>query len=455
VTLTRQDPTLDRRLEDREQLLDYFRAGEKPREQFRVGTEHEKIGLYEDTLEPVPYEGPRGIGALLAALHREHGFNAFLEGESIVGLEKGGATITLEPGGQLELSGLPFFNMYETCAEFHDHLELVKQVSERFRIAWLGLGIHPFASVDQIPRMPRERHEIMRSHLGRQGKLALDMMHATSSVQASYDFSSPADAARKLRVALAASPAITALYANSSISLGRPNGFESWRAWIWRHTDDTRCGIPSFAFEDSFESDPYGAYTDWALDIPMFFLVREGRHLPVGGRSFRQIFEAGETPLTLEDWSTHLTTLFPEVRLKRVIEVRGADAVAPDLVCALPALWKGLFYDEAALDGAFELISRWSHADVDKLVVEVARLGLAARTPSGPVSEVARELVRLASDGLARIGARNAAGDDESVLLAPVWGVLDRGASPGRTLLERWDGPLDHEKRRLLEYARY
>jgi glutamate--cysteine ligase len=455
VTLTRQDPSLDRVLEDREQLLDYFRAGEKPHEQFRVGTEHEKVGLYEATLEPVPYEGPRGIGALLAALHREHDFRAFLEGESIVGLEQNGATITLEPGGQLELSGLPFFSLHETCAEFHAHLDLVKDVSQRFGIAWLGLGIHPFASVEQIPRMPRERHEIMRSHLGRCGKLALDMMHATASVQASYDFSSAADVARKLRVALAASPVVTALYANSSFTLGRPNGFESWRAWIWRHTDDTRCGIPSFVFEESFEADPYGAYTDWALDIPMFFLVRDGRHVPVGGRSFRQMFEHGDTPLTLADWSTHLTTLFPEVRLKRVIEVRGADGVPADLVCSVPALWKGLLYDSAALDSTFELVSRWSHAEVDKLLVEVARLGLAARTPSGPAAEVARELVRIASEGLARIAVRNAAGEDERVLLAPLHALLDRGASPGRILLERWDGPLDHQPERLLEYARY
>jgi len=295
----------------------------------------------------------------------------------------------------------------------------------------------------------------MRSYLARCGELSLDMMHTNASVQASFDFSSQEDAARKLRLALAVSPVVTAVYANSSISLGHPNGFESWRAWIWRHTDDARCGVPSFAFEESFESDPFGAYTEWALDVPMFFLVRDGRHVPVGGRSFRQMLEAGEVPLTLADWSTHLTTLFPEVRLKRVIEVRGADAVPPDLVCSVPALWKGLLYDASSFDAAWDLVERWSHAEVDALLVEVARHGLAARTPGGPALEVARELARLASEGLERIGLRNSLGEDERVVLAPIREVLDRGASPGHQLLERWSGPLEQKRERLLAYARY
>jgi glutamate--cysteine ligase len=283
------------------------------------------------------------------------------------------------------------------------------------------------------------------------------MMHATGGVQANFDYTSEEDAALKLRMALAASPLVTALCANSCIVRGRPSGFESWRAEIWRHTDAARCGLLPFVFDETFsELGAYRAYTEWALDVPMFFVVRDGHHVPVGERSFRELMVAGDAALrpTLADWNVHLTTLFPEVRMKRVIEVRGADAVPPDLVCALPALWKGLFYDPMSLRAAHKRLAHWSFEDVDQLHARAAREGLAAPTPDGPALEVARELFELADQGLGRIAAAGV-GPDERSLLDPLRELLDRGHSPARELLERWSSGLGERIGALVEYARY
>ena len=458
MTLLRSDPELERPVESVDQLVDFFRAGEKPREQFRVGTEHEKISLYRETLSPVPYEGERGIGALLALLRREHDFEPLMDGETLVGLERDGATITLEPGGQLELSGAPLLTLHQTCGEFRSHVALLKQVSEALGIVWLGLGMHPLAKLDELPRMPRERHDLMREHLSRAGELGVWMMHGTGTVQANFDFESEADLARKMRMALAASPVVTALYANSSISGGGPNGFESHRAWVWRHTDPKRCGLLPFAFEPGWgEGTAYGRYTEWALDVPVMFLQRDGAHVPVGERSFREYLANGfdEYEASLADWNLHLTTLFPEVRLKRILELRGADAVPPGLVCALPAFWKGLFYDPTSLDASCERLASWSHAQVDALHADVARIGLGASAPDAPVLEVARELVDLSAAGLRRLDARNRDGETEALFLDALYEILDRGTSPGRYLLDRWDGAFRQRVDRLVEYAKY
>ena len=457
MTLLKDDPELECPVENIEQLVDFFRGGEKPASEFRVGTEHEKVSLFEKTLEPVPYEGEHGIGALLAALLREHDFAPLTDGETLVGLERDGATITLEPGGQLELSGAPLVTLHETCREFRSHVSLLKQASEPFGILWLGLGIQPLAKVDEIPRMPRVRHDIMRDYMAGAGELGLWMMHATGTVQANLDFSSEADLARKLRTALAASPVVTALYANSGVSAGEPNGFESYRAWVWRYTDSRRCGFLPFAFEPGFGEDTaYRCYAEWALDVPVMFVLRGGAHLPVGHRSFRQLLgETGELRPTLSDWNVHLTTLFPEVRLKRIIEMRGADAVPPDLVCALPAFWKGLIYDGDVLAAASERLAHWTHAQVDALHAEVARRGLQALTPDGEVLGIARELVDLAAAGLRRIDARNSMGESEVIFLDPLYEILERGTSPGRSLLERWEGAFQQRMDLLVEYAKY
>jgi glutamate--cysteine ligase len=456
VTLTRDDPELERPLEHEEQLLDYFRAAEKPRSAFRVGTEHEKLALYADSGLPVPYDGERGIAAIFAELKARHGFDALFEGENIVGLERDGASITLEPGGQFELSGAPLHTLHDTCGEFHAHLEEIKQVSDPLGIAWVGLGLQPLADVDDVPRMPRERHRQMRAHFAKHGgRLAPYMMHATCGVQANLDFSDELDAGRKLRAANAVSPIVTGLYANSSLSLGKPNGFESFRAQVWRETDAPRCGfLPGVFADDFFERGVYRTYADWALDAPVMFLVRGGRYRLVGTRTFRDLFESGEK-LTLADWNLHLTTLFPEVRLKRVIEVRGADAGPPGLVCALPALWKGLLYDDVALAALDDRFGSWTWADVDRIHEDVARRGLSASTPDGSVLSVAGDLVEIAAGGLQRSEARNSTGETEEIFLAPLFEVLARGESPGRQVLTEWEGPLEQSIERLVARCAY
>jgi len=457
LTLTREDPALAEPLRERAQLLEYFRAAEKPREQWRVGTEYEKLGILTDSLEPVPYAGERGIAALLEALQRDHGFAPLLDAERVVGLEHGGATISLEPGGQLELSGAPLQTLHETWRELQDHLAQLEHTSKRLGIAWLALGLQPFVDQERAPRMPRERYSIMREHLGRRDALGLHMMHLTAGVQANLDYASQADLARKLRVALAVSPIVTAIYANSPIAAGGPSGFESRRAHIWRHTDPDRCGLLPFVFDEDWRADSaYERYTEWALDVPMLFIVRAGHHVAAKGLTFREFMRSGlggHAP-TLADWNLHLTTLFPEVRIKRVLEVRSADAVPADLSCALPAFWKGLLYDEAALAGAERRLARWTHAGVDQLQRDAARSGLKAQAPDAPVQSVARELAELAREGLRRIDQRNAQGRDESAFLDPLLARVERGTSPARDLLERWEA-WGRRPERLVEYARY
>lgn len=457
MTLTREDPALAEPLRDRAQLIEYFRAAEKPREAWRVGTEYEKLGILTDSLDPVPYDGERGIAALLESLRRDHGFAPLHDGERLVGLEHAGASISLEPGGQLELSGAPLRTLHETWCELHEHLAQLEHTSKRLGIAWLALGLQPFVDLARAPRMPRERYSIMRDYLGRRGALGLHMMHLTAGVQANLDFGSQADLARKLRVALAASPVTTALYANSGVAAGEPSGFESRRAHIWRHTDPDRCGFLPFVFDEGWRADAaYDRYTDWALGVPMLFIVRAGHHLPAGGRTFREFMRSGlgEHRPILADWNLHLTTLFPEVRVKRVLEVRSADAVPADLSCALPAFWKGLLYDDAALAAAEQRLARWTHDDVDRLQQDAARAGLKAQAVDAPVAAVARELVGLARDGLRRIAHRNAAGQDETAFLDPLFERLERGRSPARELLERWEAR-GRRPEMLVEYAKY
>jgi glutamate--cysteine ligase len=423
-----------------------------------VGTEHEKVGLRTGTFEPIAYAGEKGLSTLLRTVAGDHGFEPLYEGQDLVGVERGWERITLEPGGQLELSGAPLASLHETCREFRDHLALMKHVSGELGISWIGLGLHPLAKIDEIPWVPRDRYRVMREVLGRRGALAHHMMKATGSVQANYDYADESDLARKLRVTTAASPVVTALYANSSISEGAPNGLACRRAWIWRHTDPDRCGVLPFVFDPQWlEGGAYRSYAEWALDVPMLFIQRDESHISVEGRTFRWFMNEGygEHRATLADWNLHLTTLFPEVRLKRVLEVRSSDAVPPGLVCAMPAFWKGILYDAEALDAAEARLRHWRFVDVDRLYTEVARSGLDARTPDGPLLGVAQELVALAGKGLQRIGSRNNAGEDESLFLEPLHEILDRGKSPGQQLVERWDGSWQRKVERLIEYAAY
>jgi glutamate--cysteine ligase len=447
-------PELEAPIEAVDQLVEFLRRSEKPPERWRVGTEHEKIGLWIPELSPVPYEGERGVSHVLDAVAESDGWTRQLEGDRVVALRKENASITLEPGGQLELSGAPLRTIHETCSEFNAHLSTMKRVCEPLGIVWLGLGMHPIHGVPEIPIMPKSRYRIMRSYLPARGSLSLEMMFATATVQANYDFSDEADMVAKMRTALAVSPIVSAIFANSSLSEGKANGFVSRRLHIWQHTDPDRTGLLPFAFEPDFG---YRRYIEWALDVPMFFVVRQGSYHPVGGMSFRRFLREGwaEQRATFADFDRHLTTLFPEVRLKHVIEVRGADAVPPGLTCSLPALWKGILYDAGALEAAHALVADATHDEREAARAEVSRRGLAARHAGRPMLELAGELTRIAHEGLRRIGHAGRRDPDESSFLDPVFEQLATGASPGQNVLDRWEGDWQRSPDRLIEYARY
>ena len=452
----RQEPIGARPVESVDELVAHLRGGEKPeRERWRVGTEHEKIGLYADTHSPVPYDGERGIRAVLEQVGQADAWQPLLEGEHIIGLEKGGASITLEPGGQMELSGAPLRTIHETCDEFHSHLALMKRVCDPMRIVWLGLGIHPLHGVDRIPVMPKARYRIMRSYLPTRGSLALEMMFATATVQANFDYADEADAVAKMRTGLAISPIVSAIFANSGLSEGKANGFVTRRLYIWSHTDPDRTGLLPFAFDEGFG---YREYVEWALDIPMFFLVRDGVYRPAHTTTFRRFLRDGfeGQRATFADFDRHLTTLFPDVRLKRgIIEVRGADAVPPGLTCSLPALWKGILYDPPALAQAHALVAGFDAETREAARSDVARRGLAASYGGVPVQELARELARISREGLARLAHAGRRDRDETGFLDPVYAQLEQGRSPGAVVLERWEGEWARSVDRLIEYARY
>lgn len=438
---------LARPVESLDDLVGYFRAGEKPRERFRVGIEHEKLALRAGTFEPVPYDGRSGIEAFLRSVAERPGFEAITEDDRVMGLD-GPASVSLEPGGQVEQNGRPHASLLDAVAEIESHLALLRPIAEASGIVLFGLGAHPFHPTKELTQIPRERYRIMRSYLPTRGELALDMMHATASVQVSFDWSDEADMVSMMRTALAVTPVVMGCFANASLALGRPSGFVSRRSWVWRNMDPDRCGLLPFAFEAGMG---YARYAEWALDVPMFFIVRDGRYLGMNGVTFRRFWRDGfqGEHATLADWDRHLTTLFPEVRPKRILEVRCADAVPFPLLGSIPALWKGLLYDAEARSAAAERVA-WTAAERDAVHLDVARRGLAAHSPSGPVLDVARELAGIARAGLMRSGKA-----DEAVLLDPLDALLERGKSPGEIVLERWQGDWAGSPARLIEHARY
>jgi glutamate--cysteine ligase len=445
---------LDQPIEGVGDLLAYFRAAETPRAEWAVGTEHEKVGVYADTGDRVPYEGPYGIGALLEKIATATGWDRVEERGRTIALSQAGASITLEPGGQAELSGAPLSESRETCAEFNTHVDLVKELSDDFGIAWLGLGIDPFHEVEDIPKMPKARYDIMRNYLPTRGGLGLDMMHATATVQANFDFASEADMIEKMRAALLATPVISALFANSSISGGKENGFISKRLIIWRDTDPDRCGLIPFVFDPEFG---YERYMEWALDVPIFFVVRDSAYHAGDGTTFRQFMDSGFHDMrpTTRDWDTHLTTLFPDVRLKRIIEVRGADTVPRDLICALPAVWKGILYDSGALAATWELLAATTTEELDAGQLDVAKRGLRAEMGGRKVLDLARELVSYSSEGLKRIAEEGYSQHDERGFLDPLHEQIAKGISPGEEVAEAWRGEWGRNRERLIEATRY
>src|ERR1700759_2204367 len=404
-------------IETRDELVAWLEKGCKPKTQFRVGTEHEKFVFNVNGHSPVPYGGPRGIRALLDGMQHLLGWEPIMEGDNIIGLADvtGGGAISLEPGGQFELSGAPVENVHQTASELFSHLAQVREVAKPLGIGFLGLGMTPNWKRSDIPMMPKGRYKIMTNYMPKVGTLGLDMMYRTCTVQANLDFSSEADMVKKLRVSLALQPVATALFANSPFTEGQPNGFLSFRSHIWRDTDNARSGMLPWAFENGMG---FERWVDYALDVPMYFVKRGENYIDVSGSSFRDFFAGknaafpGERP-TLSDWANHLSTIFPEVRLKRYLEMRGADGVPWGRLPALPAFWVGLLYDDTSLDAAWDIVKHWSAAERQVLRDEVPRLGFKARIKDRYLFEIARECLKLAHSGLHRRARLDQFGRDE------------------------------------------
>ena len=432
-------------IETRDELVAWIAEGEKPASDWRLGTEHEKVPFYARTNAPVPYEGEHGIEALLEGLRKATGWEPILDGEALIGLadDGGGGAISLEPGGQFELSGAPVETLHETAAELDEHLRAAKAVGERLGISFLTLGMSPKWTRAQTPVMPKRRYRIMTGYMPKVGSLGLDMMYRTATVQVNLDFASEADMVRKLRVGIALQPLATALFANSPFTDGRPNGFLSRRSEIWRDTDGDRTGMVPFVFDEGFG---YEAYVDWALDVPMYFVKRDDAYHDVSGASFRDLLAGRLAALpgsraTRSDWANHVSTLFPEVRLKRYLEMRGADVGPPEFIVALSAFWVGLLYDGAALDGAWELVKGWTADDREQLRAAVPRLALDAEIAGRPLRDVARDALALARAGLSRRARRDGTGGDEARYLEPLDAIAASGRTQAHDLLERYRGP--------------
>ena len=443
------DPTI----ESLDDLLAPFAGGEKPEAKWRIGTEHEKFVYRRDDHRAPSYDEPGGIRDLLMAM-TEYGWQPVEENGKVIALSGADGTVSLEPAGQLELSGAPLEHLHQTCAEAGRHLRQVKQVGERLGVGFLGVGMWPDKARSDLPVMPKGRYAIMLRHMPRVGSLGLDMMLRTCTIQVNLDYSSEADMAQKFRVGLALQPLATALFANSPFTEGKPNGFLSFRSHIWSDTDRARTGMLPFVFEDGFG---YERYRDYALDVPMYFVYRDGVYIDVAGQSFRDFVAGrlpalpGEKPL-LSDWNDHLSTAFPEVRLKSFLEMRGADGGPWSKICALPALWVGLLYDQAALDAAWDEVKHWTLEERQRLRDEVPKLGLGTPTPGGePLAQLGARILDIAEAGLKARARFNAAGDDESGFLSPLRETLGRGATPAELLLERYRGDWRGDVSRIYE----
>lgn len=428
-----------RPLRSRDDLIAPFHEWCKPRDRWRVGTEAEKHGVFRDGA-PLPFLGPRSVSTVLEQLGARHGWR--IEREHAEGppiqASRGEASITLEPGAQLELSGAPLATVHETAAEFRQHLDELRPIAEELGIVWLGLGFHPFATRDELPWVPKLRYPIMRAYLPTRGALALDMMLRTCTVQANLDYASEADAMRKLRASLRVQPIVTAMFANSPLVEGAITGERTHRGAVWLAVDPDRSGLLPFAWK---EGASFRDYVEWALDVPMFLVKRGDRVHRNTGQTFRAFLADGFEGVraTREDWLTHLNTLFPEVRLKRTLEMRGADSQSTDLVPAQAAIWKGLIYDDGALSALESLGAHWEHDELERARPGIAREALRARLAGREVGEWASELLSIAERGLRRIAARDEAGNDESIHLAPLRKLIEKGLSPADALLAQLD----------------
>ncbi len=431
-------------IEHHDQLAQYLADGCKPKEDWRIGTEHEKFGYNKETLLPLPYEGDCSILAMLEGLRDGHGWAPVEEGDKLIGLVKDGANVSLEPGGQLELSGAPVETIHETCDEVNVHLREVRDVADRIGAGFIGLGAAPEWSHDQMDLMPKGRYKLMNEYMTKVGTMGRVMMRRTCTVQVNLDFGSEADMVQKLRVALALQPVATALFANSPFFEGKPNGHKSWRSRVWRDLDSARTGMLPFAFEDGMG---FERWVEYALDVPMYFVYRNGEYIDALGQSFRDFLIGklpalpGEKP-TLSDWADHLTTAFPEARIKKFIEMRGADGGPWRRLCALPAFWVGLMYDQDALDGAWDLAKGWDAETREGLRVAASVDGLQAEFNGVKMHDLAREAVALSEHGL-KARARSGAGGmvpDETHFLNALKESIETGKTPADELMDDYNG---------------
>ncbi len=441
MSMKTDDTASSPRLTSRSQIIDHFASGSKPKADWRLGTEHEKFVYRKSDYSAPDYFAPDGICTVLEKLGK-FGWEDVREGETLIGLKRGMASVSLEPAGQLELSGAPLENVHQTCSETGEHLKLCASVGDALNLGFMGHGFNPIHTREQLPIMPKGRYDIMRNYMPKVGTLGLDMMLRTCTVQVNLDYSSEADMVQKFRVSLALQPVATALFANSPFTEGKPNGYKSYRSHIWTDTDKNRTGMLPFVFEEGFG---FERYADYMLNVPMYFAYRNGKYINAAGRDFKDFLGgklpelAGEIP-TLDDWKDHLSTAFPEVRLKNYLEMRGADAGPWGRICALPALWVGLLYDQSALDAAWDLVKDWTAEEHQQLRDNVPRLGLATPFRGGTLQDIAIQTVAISESGLKSRAAIDASGVDERGYLKELIEIAATGRTPADRLLEAYHG---------------
>jgi len=431
-------------IERYEQMAEYLASGCKPKEDWRIGTEHEKFGFCKDSLLPLPYEGERSIRAVLSALRERHDWQELRESDKLIGLTKDGANISLEPGGALELSGAPLETIHETCDEVNIHLKEVKDIADEIGVGFIGLGAAPTWMHEQMPLMPKGRYKLMDAYMGKVGTMGRTMMRRTSTVQVNLDYSSEADMIQKLRVGIALQPVAVALFANSPFFEGKPNGHKSWRSRVWRDTDNARAGMIPFVFDDDFG---FERWVEYALDVPMYFVYRDGKYIDALGQSFRDFLNGklpalpGEKP-TLSDWADHLTTAFPEARIKKYIEMRGADGGPWRRLCALPAFWVGLCYEQDSLDAAWDLVKDWDAETREALRVAASVDGLHAKVGNIDMHELSKSVLDIAHAGLAKRARPGAGGmiPDETHFLNALIESVETKKTPADELMDHYNG---------------
>lgn len=441
-------------IEKKEELEAFFHNAGKPRERWRIGTEYEKVGIDRNTAKAIPYSGPRGVEFILRELIDRFGWEPEQQDGHIIALARDNAQITLEPGGQIELSGEPCESIHCTHGEFTQHIRELLEVADRLDIVFLGLGMQPVSRLEEIEWVPKKRYRIMAPYMLKVGTLGQRMMKQTATVQANIDYHNEKDAMAKFRTGMGLTPILIAMFANSPISDGQLNGYRSFREHIWTDTDKDRSGLLKFAF---FPDVSFAHYVEYALDVPMYFIVRRGEYIDMTGLTFRQFLQHGYQGqrATIEDWSDHLTTLFPETRIKRYIEVRSADSQPPQLMPALPALVKGVFYDSDCLQAAWDLVKGWSWDERMEIYLASHCDALAARIKRYTLLDLAKELFQIAWEGLRRQAVLNTQGDDETIYLSPLKTLLSEGKCPADVLIEKWEGELQHDIKKLIAYTAY